>query len=124
MENNLSTGLQDVSAYCKDGKFFLEITIHEKDSKGDIHEIKINGIRLDLVKYAKYVVNRCIDPYICDFIPVSRHVINTGSHEYQLSNDSTTTDKIIHRHTERYTMEELEKKLGCHLEIVTNKENE
>lgn len=133
MSDSLHKGLRNVEVYEKDGEFFLKILIRIVTKKGDIYENTLDGIKLDLYIDQDITIKQIDNIGWCDYFSAEyRHLINdysyylcSGGHEYKINNDECEqTSTLIKKHTERYTMEELEKKLGCHLEIITNKEDE
>lgn len=132
METNFCTGLKNVEVYKKEGKFFLKITFKVITEKGDVYENTLDSISLDLNVGQDVIIKQTNNIGWNDYFPARYNCLNhdysyclySGNHEYNIDNDECEqTSTLIKKHTERYTMEELEKKLGCHLEIVSNKEN-
>lgn len=118
-------GIKNADLYMKDNEYFLKVTYDAQESNGDIFRYVTDGIKLGIyhgddvmLKFEKpdifihgnsLVMPNSYNPYGIKF----------GFHsDYELSKDSVTTKKCIERNVKRCTIEELEREIGCRLEIV------
>lgn len=128
--NNTSFGVQGIEAYLKDEEYFLKVTFTSLEDNGDVFKFTTDGIKLGIspgdkvalineigrIKSAEDFFINSIYVHPAHRIPCQ---IRFGwDNVFNLSRDTTTTGECIKRHVKRCTIEELEKELGCRLEIV------
>lgn len=122
-------GIKNADLYMKDNEYFLKVTYDAQESNGDIFRYVTDGIKLGIyhgddvmLKFDKpdiFINSDSLD------IPNSYNPygIKFGfNSDYVLSRDSVTTKECIERNVIRYTIEELERELGCRLEIVSEED--
>lgn len=122
-------GIKNVELYMKGNEYFLKVTYDARESNGNVFRYVTDGIKLGIyhgddvmLKFDKpdiFIHNVSLD------IPNSYNPcgIKFGFHsDYELSRDSATTKECIERNVKRCTIEELERELGCRLEIVSEED--
>lgn len=116
-------GVRNIEAYEKNGEYFLKVTSKVQESNGDVFRYVTDGIKLGIYHGDDALLSfERQEPFIdCNTIAVRTPCgIKFGFHNnYELSKDSVTTRECIERHVKRCTIEELERELGCRLEIVS-----
>lgn len=122
--NNTSFGIQGVEAYLKDEEYFLRVTFTSLEDNGDVFKFTTDGIKLGIRPGDEVALINEAEDFLVDSIyvhPTHRDPcqIRFGWHNiFDLSRDTKTTGECIKRNVKRCTIEELEKELGCRLEIV------
>lgn len=122
--NNTSFGVQGVEAYLKDGEYFLRVSYTSLGDNGDVFKFTTDGIKLGISPGDNATLINEAEKFLVDsiYFHPSHHIpcqIRFGYHNvFNLSRDTKTTGECIKRHIKRCTIEELEKELGCRLEIV------
>ena len=122
--NNTNFGVQGVETYLKDGEYFLRVYYTSLEDNGDVFKFTTDGIKLGISPGDNVsLINEAEDFLIDSIYFHPSHLIpcqiRFGWHNtFNLSRDTKTTGECIKRHIKRCTIEELEKELGCRLEIV------
>lgn len=122
--DSTSFGVQGLETYLKDGEYFLRVTFTSLEDNGDVFKFTTDGIKLGISPGDKVALINEAEDFLVDSIYFHpSHLIPCQirfgwNNVFNLSRDTTTTGKCIKRHVKRCTIEELEKELGCHLEIV------
>lgn len=116
--------LKDAQIYMLDGSRYLQL-VYQYEDKDGIHELTIPqvefpfGNRLNLKHiYETNPALRRVSIRLC----TEGDVANVYLHDTK-SNDGMVyyVDKIIKRKPKKMTIEEIEQKLGCKIEIVSSK---
>ena len=122
--DSTSFGVQGVEAYLKDEEYFLKVTFTSLEDNGDVFKFTTDGIKLGISPGDKVTLINEAENFLVDSIYFHpSHLIpcqiRFGYHNvFNLSRDTKTTGECIKRNVKRCTIEELEKELGCRLEIV------
>lgn len=118
--------LKNVDLYMKDNEYFLKVTYDVQESNGDVFRYITDGIKLGIyhgdIVMLKFDTPDIFISSISSIVPNAYNpcAIKFGFHsDYELSKDSVTTKECIERNVKRCTIEELERELGCRLEIVS-----
>lgn len=122
--NNTSFGVQGVEAYLKDGEYFLRVTFTSLEYNGDVFKFTTDGIKLGISPGDKVTLINEAEDFLVDSIYFHpSHLIPCQirfglNNVFNLSRDTKTEGECIKRNVKRCTIEELEKELGCRLEII------
>ena len=110
--------LMDVKLNKGNNHYFLTLTYQGKDDKGNIHENIFKHVPLPLYSYPRY-----ISFYLSTDCTQNVTDMDFGFGSISLfSNTFEVTDRIVEYATKEMTLEEIEKKLGHKIKIVTEKE--
>ena len=122
--NSTNFGVQGVETYLKDGEYFLRVHFTSLEDNGDVFKFTTDGIKLGISPGDNVsLINEAEDFLIDSIYFHPSHLIPCQirfgwNNTFNLSRDTKTTGECIKRHVKRCTIEELEKELGCRLEIV------
>ena len=110
--------LMDVKLNKGNNRYFLTLTYQGKDDKGNIHEKIFKHVPLPLYSYP-----RDISFYLSTNYTQNVTDMDFGFGSISLfPNTFEVTDRIVEYATKEMTLEEIEKKLGHKIKIVTEKE--
>lgn len=122
--NITNFGIQGVEAYLKDGEYFLRVFYTSLEDNGDVFKFTTDGIKLGISPGDKVTLINEAEDFLVDSIYFHpSHLIPCQirfglNNVFNLSRDTKTAGECIKRNVKRCTIEELEKELGCRLEIV------
>lgn len=108
--------LMDVKLNKYDYGYSLTLTYQGKDDKGNIHEKVFKHVPLPLLNYPKDM-----SYYLSTDPNQSEMRIDFGFGSISLSLNTEIIDRIVEYATKEMTLEEIEKKLGYKVKIVTEK---
>lgn len=115
-------GIKNVDLYMKDNEYFLKVTYNAQKDNGDIYECITDGVILHINHGDGVLMVYDDDPNDMDATPIPEYLTFGKYIKYCLAKDSVTTERCIEKYVRRCTIEDLEKELGYHLEIVSNDE--
>lgn len=101
-------------------EYLLCVTYEAIDELGNMHEVIFDNVPLHIFNKVNYV---SINRELCDHLLPSV-TVDLGFGEIYCLSDSSFTDKIVKYATKEMTLEEIEKKLGHKVKIVSDKEKD
>lgn len=114
--------LKDVKLNKDDyGNYFLTLTYSGKDEFGNIHELVLDGVPLNLYSTFNYVETKEL-PYSLDTFVEAKINVGFGDVNIYCKDNLTITDKIVEYAVKEMSIEEIEKKLGHKVKIVNKEE--
>lgn len=114
--------LKDVKLNKDDyGNYFLTLTYSGKDELGNIHELVLDGVPLNLYSTFNYVETKEL-PYSLDTFVEAKINVGFGDVDIYCKDNLTITDKIVEYAVKEMSIEEIEKKLGHKVKIVNKEE--
>lgn len=123
LKPNKSRGVQDVKlSLSKYGEYLLNVTFMKEDENNNIYEHKVFNIRTGI--YINDDVNLNIyqadTPWTMDECDIS---FERGYLTYQVdTSENFTSSNFVRTNFDKYTIKELEEKLGHRIKIVDKKE--
>lgn len=123
------TKVKEAKFYEEDGKYFINVTYTYEDDFV-IKEINIPKLEIPLLKYDHVDIetvtdDECVHPYF-NRRPIVGKALNIGEARLWMRSDEYNRnylERIIEEKRQQMTVEDIEKKLGYKIEIVSKKNN-
>lgn len=111
--------LMDVKINKSDNRYFLCLTYKYRDEYGNIHERVIDNIPLPLYSYLDNITIKESQASLSLLNYCTRKTIDVGFGEQDVRPDFAYIDRIVEYATKEMIIEEIEKKLGYKVKIVS-----
>ena len=102
----------------KHGDYYLTVTYNCTDTFGNTHKLVINDLPLSLYKRTDFITAEVTR----SMFEATERNIDIGFGKIRFGRNTKVTDEIINYATKEMTLEEIEKKLGYKVKIVSDKE--